>query len=520
MSVYGHADVSEVMIEHDILTPLIALLQKYCNGWLPEKEASKYDTNVDVLIEALELLSNLCESNNLAVKRFNMEHLLNVILPLLNVDVYGYPLCSAVARCLFVVSENNSDVTSVCHKQDVVSNLVRIINSDPPSIDGVLLRTLASGILLNLPQIDLSLHYKGIIKAVLEVLDMDTFNVIDAALQSSQLASEESSIENEMAWPEVDKLLSAQGVGLELLANLCCSDDEWEDADSQDSDDISSDDQTMDIEEGNLESLNSLCLPSEITSAFMEQNILSKILLKVSPLSEAQKSKLQDSHCGKNTLKKLHDLQTRALLCISNIVGAVDDALLSQSTPLPSVWTGLYELLQLSKDSPDEDFRWAITSALRAVIQHLSQVKAEDVYSIQASDIDFFVEVAKTSSNREIQINVIKIISTLGCIHSVVPDSFLQKIGSILLDVACHNDDVVVVSEALDSLFDVFKEDNTDDVAKEICLVQQLVTLQSPFKHKLKEKRKGLGENYSVVMMAKSNLAGFIKYKLARSSSH
>ncbi|XP_013083805.2 HEAT repeat-containing protein 3-like [Biomphalaria glabrata] len=515
MSVYGQADVSEVMIDHDVLTPLTALLQTYNNGWLPEKEASKYDTNVDVLIESLELLSNLCESNNSAVKRFNKENLLTTILPLLNVEVYGYQLCNAAARCLLVVSENNSEATTVCQKLDVVSSFLKIIESDPHGIDAVLLRTLVTGILLNLPEVDLSLHYKGIIKAILQVLDMDSFSVIDAALQSSQLDSGENTLENELTWPEVDKLLTAQGVSLELLANMCCSDEEWEDVENSE---LSSDDQTMDMEEDSAESASeALCLPSEIASAFLEENILSKILLKVSPLTEDQTSKLQESHCGKNTLKKLRDLQTRCLLCISNIVGAVDESLLSQSTPLSTIWTGLYQLLQISSATEDEDLRWALTSALRAVIQRMTDLQqTESVSSIQASDIDFLVGVAKATNNRETQINVIKILSTIGCMSSVTLSSLLQKIGAILLEVACHNEDVIVVSESLDSLFDVFKEDDTDGVAKEISLVDQLVALQASFKLRIKEKRKELGENFSVVMMAKSNLAGFIKYKLSK----
>ena len=55
----------------------------------------------------------------------------------------------------------------------------------------------------------------------------------------------------------------------------------------------------------------------------------------------------------------------------------------------------------------------------------------------------------------------------------------------ILLDVASNNSDVVIVSEALDSLFDVFKEDYTDPVAKDIALVDKLKALQSSFKVKV-----------------------------------
>lgn len=60
-----------------------------------------------------------------------------------------------------------------------------------------------------------------------------------------------------------------------------------------------------------------------------------------------------------------------------------------------------------------------------------------------------------------------------------------QKIGSILADVAFYADDLVVTAEALDSLFDVFKEDNTDQIVKEIGLVEKLVALQPSFRSKV-----------------------------------
>ncbi|GFO41104.1 heat repeat-containing protein [Plakobranchus ocellatus] len=55
--------------------------------------------------------------------------------------------------------------------------------------------------------------------------------------------------------------------------------------------------------------------------------------------------------------------------------------------------------------------------------------------------------------------------------------------GSVrLLDVATKNPDVVIVSEALNSLFDVFKEDHTDPIAKHIGSVDKLRSLQPSFK--------------------------------------
>ncbi|CAL1544097.1 unnamed protein product [Lymnaea stagnalis] len=513
MSVYGQLDVCEVMIRHDILTPLTAILKEYGDAWLPQKDSTKSDARTDVLVEAVELLSNLCESSSVAVQWFNKEKLLALILPLLSVPTYGYPLCIAVARCLHVVSENNEEVSALCQVQEVVSNLLSIITTVPNGIDAVLLRTLATGILLNLSDIDISAYMKGIITAIVEVLDLDSFAVIDAAFQSSQQTAEEVSLESEMAWPEVDKLLSAQGVSLELLANLCCPDDEWEDVESQGSEE-SAEDQAMETTCQNA--TVELCLPSEINSAFVEKDIISKILQKASPLTTSQISKLEESHCGRNTLKKLFDLQTRALLCLSNIIGAVDEAFISESTPLMKVWTELNNLASLPRESTNEDFKWAVTSALRAVMQRLSEVQASNISNVQEPDLDFLLGLAKDIENREVQINVVRIISTIGCIISAGSNPLLKKIGTILLEVACNNEDVVVVAEALDSLFDVFKEDATDFIAKEIGLVDKLRALQPSFKTRVSGNRKNFGENYAVVMMAKSNLAGFIKYKLSQ----
>lgn len=57
--------------------------------------------------------------------------------------------------------------------------------------------------------------------------------------------------------------------------------------------------------------------------------------------------------------------------------------------------------------------------------------------------------------------------------------------GSNLLDIATSQDDIWLLSEALDSLMDIFGEDETDDVAYTIGLVSRLKSLHSLFKHKV-----------------------------------
>ena len=61
---------------------------------------------------------------------------------------------------------------------------------------------------------------------------------------------------------------------------------------------------------------------------------------------------------------------------------------------------------------------------------------------------------------------------------------------------ACNNGNLVVISEALDSIFDMFKEDHTDVVVREIGLVEKLKSVQSSFKTKVNmgERQKIIGE--------------------------
>lgn len=46
---------------------------------------------------------------------------------------------------------------------------------------------------------------------------------------------------------------------------------------------------------------------------------------------------------------RLHDLQSRALLCLSNIIGVIDEASFTQLGPLSSLWMELYKLASASQ---------------------------------------------------------------------------------------------------------------------------------------------------------------------------
>ena len=102
------------------------------------------------------------------------------------------------------------------------------------------------------------------------------------------------------------------------------------------------------------------------------------------------------------------------------------------------------------------------------------------------------------------------------CILTAGPAS--AGVTAFLLDAAAKDADVRVVAEALDKIFDMFAEDDTDRLAVETNLVPRLKGMVAGFKAKVgMERRKNRGGEFdAVVNMAKTNLSRFIKYKEKR----
>lgn len=69
-------------------------------------------------------------------------------------------------------------------------------------------------------------------------------------------------------------------------------------------------------------------------------------------------------------------------------------------------------------------------------------------------------------------------------VHSSLFHFALKDIGMFLLESCSKDDQLWVVAEALDAIFDVFAEDHLDPVVKEISLVEKLKTLAPSLKQK------------------------------------
>ena len=156
---------------------------------------------------------------------------------------------------------------------------------------------------------------------------------------------------------------------------------------------------------------------------------------------------------------------------------------------------------------------------MRAASEKLCMAKSVQISQLQTQEIQQLAEFGAISEIMNVRVNLVNMLGTIGQIQS--KDGQLI-ISNFLIEAASRDVELRVVSEALDKIFDLFSEDESDELCKNVDLVSKLKKMQPGFKTKMsmyKQKfgpKKGDSETITMANMAKTNLGRFIKYKEKR----
>lgn len=542
LSVDGGETVCQEMVKKDVLTPLVAFLKQYGCNWMPDPPTGKKhkSLNSSIFTEAVHLLWNLCESSEEALDIFNRENLFPIVCAGLQYSVYGAELAITAANCLYTITEDNAPIIKICEDPDVIQLLNSLVSLNSDSSDLVLLKTLATGILVNVRcgsgRCEGGSVIPSLLKAVADVLTLDA---LDAAPKS---ASDDSSSQNgdddmvtegeeegkahtvnigqeelEETFRDVQNVLTAQQIALEIIANICCTDDDgWEDMGNSESSSCEEEtaEEEEDMDQETIDMFSSLCVSTEVQQAVKGFCVFEKVCSKCSPVD----------CCGlpSSVSKSFVNLQAHALLCMNNMVNCMDLDLLGGADRLHQVWSSLASLLA-NIDKTDEMLLEATTSALRAVIQKLSSAGSQKLLEISVSDLQFLFSIGRSCQLADVRVNIVRIVAIVGVVFSKQADlpnvDTLKNIGIFLLTIVCGDKDLWVVSEALDSLFDVFGEDHLDSIDHDICLTDRLSKFVPEMKSRVNLIKRKPDEHYPVISTAKTNLIRFVKYKLSKKKS-
>lgn len=142
----GGDQAIKLATEHDILTPLIALLKTIPSQWKPHVDPKdKIDTATATFIETVSLLNILAESSALAVDRLHRENIVTTLIAYLDFKTYGTDVSTTVAQLLSTITEDQGDTDyAQLLKKEIMSKIIDVKETS------LLLKTFSIMILLNI----------------------------------------------------------------------------------------------------------------------------------------------------------------------------------------------------------------------------------------------------------------------------------------------------------------------------------------------------------------------------------
>ncbi|XP_056089785.1 HEAT repeat-containing protein 3 [Rhinichthys klamathensis goyatoka] len=572
LSACGGPGVCEDMVRQDVLTSLSAVLRECCAGFdvttSPVMKGQKH-TVEDVTNEAVNLLWNLCESSSTAVSVFNKSGLLDILLHCLQRHPQNMELAISAAHCLHTVTEENSELVRSVNP-GVFGILDNILSTTHTSMEYTLLRTLAAGSLWNLKSSLSSAQQSQTLTALAATLSHSL--ILDAGVlipelwhaESARLSKETTSAtesdhtderpaghkaeemeedvrdekingrkpkgqmsktksdisdllpRDRLELREAKALMSAQQTSLEIIVNMCCSDepsdDEWEEMSSSDESEVCADG----MPDTNSSLFSPLCLSAELHTILLNHSIPQQVLKKAEFPSAAVLELCSKHPSWKCLLKKMHLVQCRALTCLHNILSSMDTESLGGASGLQAVALHLSTLVFSSAEVlKDEEFLEAVTSALRSLLQIMATKNIPQCMTPQ--QLMSFCEAATSCELVSVRVNALAILGITGSslAKEKNTEDTLRLIGNALLNVATKDTNLVVCGEALDALFDVFADgDEAETAGKNINLLSSLKALQPGFRAKLRKEGRGKysPDQLCVLDNIRINLKRFIGY--------
>ncbi|XP_050489362.1 HEAT repeat-containing protein 3 [Bombus huntii] len=521
----GKTEAHRSLLKDDIMTPLCTLLTQYYINWQPKVDHNGKGKTTDereAFIQAVTLLWTLCEHSEFAIKCCNKDDIVSILTKFFDITSYGIEIATVTMQCLLSLSENNP--IAARKLQSCENMLIQLLNAeikDTTISEVVCFKTALSGLLINLT----SYTENNSIIVVCEVINVLSNTLsIDCKQLLSNLTSilpHEKNAFSSSAKKKVQenrRIFGAQQQALEILANLCSEDQENEnESDLEDSDcEIGGiDDVCMDNKLYKIFSL-----PLEVVEVFNTCNIVSKVWDKTRFVDEDTIEILQQNNEGKDILKQVHKLKCTAYLCLNNLMSSLEVDVLGGMENIYRMWMDIGTVVFKDTNPNDIELLESATSAMRAAIQRLSKEEAKIFNRLTLADVQPMINGERQCPNTNVRVNLIRTLGTLALIlmNNDTPEAheLIKHVSTFLLDICKTELSVWIMAESLDTIMDIYAEDDSDQLASEIKLVEKLHVLAPLFKNKMRQQRKNLGDNVAIVSTVNTNIMRFIRYKEKR----
>lgn len=528
-------DVCEALMEQDVMTPLTCYFHEYTEKWIPDPSSKTKDEDSDTLIQCLNLLLNLCESSELAIKYLGQSRILDILPRFLDLTTFNNEIASNTLQCLFVVVEDNPFAMKKLkvNSERQLQTLLALDCNDP---DILLLRTLSAGVIINICGGNIAVLPVDVVNQIFSILASTL--LVDHRLVCNQLSSSVplSDASGKVEMPKgkealllekqiksVLQMLDAQQCAVEIVANICsCEDgDESLSNDSSESDEAEEDmclnaDETILAEDK---------LPPNVIEAFNKLEIFDKVWARTQLPAQNVLIILKEYENTKIIYNRVNSLQTRALLCINNLLSTLSVENLGSTSSIYKIWVDAGKLA-FKQNTENLTLLESATAVMRAALDKIKfrqngSTNDNNLFNdLALTDIEIMITGIKECQVPEIRSNLIRMIGILALllVNSLneITSNVICVITEFILEQAMKENDVWVLAEAVDTLIDLYSEDETDAVAAKVKLVEKLGAIVPVLKNKARQQKKLPKEYRALVSTAVSNLPRFIKYKKDR----
>uniref|UniRef100_UPI00358FFA31 HEAT repeat-containing protein 3-like isoform X2 n=1 Tax=Myxine glutinosa TaxID=7769 RepID=UPI00358FFA31 len=514
MSVSGGVNVCEIMVQQDVMTPLVALLRQCSTNFGLTEEPlkgnrGKNSTEV-VAFEAIHLLWNLCECSPLAVAVFNKECLFPLLLQCLILHDRNIEL-SIAAGTLW----NLQDAFPAHSRAEALIAMIRVL-----------------GTIIDV-DVKEELHR-------LSAEKMETQPEATTPTKSSKQPKSQSQIKNkpqqsetgvEMVQRQKDNIvdtvleqimaiLLAQQTALEVIVNMCYQDESSE----EDKDDWETEGPLDDLVFGHSDiycpnsdvQLTPLCFSAEVHNVIVNHDIPHKVLKKTTNPDRQYLELCRQNTVWDPLIAKLRCVQCRALTCLDAIIAVLGIWGIGEEKGLQDLAQHLsslaFDQFELKKD---ESFLEAVTGSIRSLLHLLADRNIPECMTPE--QLLFLCNEGLKCESADVRRNVLAIMGVVGNKLAQMENTMetLKGMGNCLLQTAQQDASLVVAGAALDTIFDVFGEGaEADKAANEIGLVLALRNLAPSFMSMMQEHKRSYSQDeVSVLQDVATNLLRFIRYK-------
>lgn len=534
MSVTGGADVCERMVQASVVAPLVRLIAESAT-------VERFETNdlhaVQLLEQAVALLANVCESSPSAINELTRSNLLDVIMLVARHGRAYMALHVETLKLLLLITEGNatlSDVFGSNAQYQVV--LGELIEADASV--ALYTRLHAVGIAMNVrPIMQNHANVAKLLPVVEAALAFDAVQVLHQAQHAAESwdLAHKSAYDDDADSAELDPITDddkekqAQAqlktrswkenvqtltLALELVADLTASaTDEDEDVEEE----WASDDEEA-MEQYAASQMEQQQQTQQSTAGGVA-DVVGQSHVYALAVAVLQGVVSVPTIANASITSDFAKIRVRVCNALNNLVQLLPWTQLHNDT-LPQLFRNLCTLYRNvataapstvfdANASTSDDIETAVTSAMWAVLRRCSG--EHEQLPIADDDAALIMTAAQQSPSVEARLNTIGLI---GCVGQQSKDASANAVVGRCLLASLNDTSLVVVTEALNAVFDVYGDEDFDATFTQLGLLPALEATVPALKSKLRAEQKQLDRDVVAhVKETQLNLVRFIKYK-------